>query len=130
MAQLDLFLGPILVGTIISVFLAGTMLIQCYNYFVQFPRDNKWIKIMVIYLFIAYMTLAGIESAIAYQYTISFYDNLEKITLATSLFASIPFFSGAISGVAQCFFAWRIARLTRRRSLGLIIGVLALTQFC
>lgn len=129
MGQLDFLLGPMLVGTAVSVFLSGILLVQCYNYFVRFTKDPKWMKMMVWYLLITDLGHAGVEVAICYQYCVTFFGDFQKITFATSLFACIPIFSVSISSVAQCFFAWRVARLTRVMILGWIIAGLAIVQF-
>jgi hypothetical protein len=129
MSQLDFVLGPMLIGALLSVFLSGIMLVQCYNYFIRFPKDPNWMKFMVYYLLVTDFVHTGLESAIIYQYTVTFFGDLKAILVATSTFAVIPILSVSISSPSQCFFAWRVARLTGVKFLGYLIAILALVQF-
>jgi hypothetical protein len=129
MNQLDFVLGPMLIGALLSAFLTGIMLVQCYNYFVRFPRDPGWMKFMVYYLLITDLVHTGLESAITYQYTVTLFGDLKTVFIATSTFAVIPTLSVSISSPAQCFFAWRVVRLTGVKFLGYLIASLALVQF-
>jgi len=129
MGQLDKVLGPMVIGTILSVFFSGIMLVQCYNYFVRFPNDPSWMKFMVAYLLVLDFVHAGVESAVVYQYTVTLFGDLKGILFAVPLFAAVPILSVSISSVAQGFFAWRVGRLTRIPLLGWFIGILAVVQF-
>jgi hypothetical protein len=131
MELLELSLGPTLIGIILSVFLIGAIFIQSYNSLdVQVPRRNKSIKTMVFYLFIIDMYLVGAEFVIAFQYIISFYEDILKTLIAIYFFAPIPVVLTSVSAVAECFFAWHVAKFIGSKLLGLLIGVLALAQFC
>lgn len=129
MGVLDLVLGPMLIGSMLSIFFSGINLVQSYIYFKRFPNDPTWMKVMVAYLLVFDIVHAGVEAALAYQYTITFFGNEEAIFIASSLFAAVPILTVSISSVAQAFFAWRVARLTRIQLLGWVIGLLALAQF-
>jgi hypothetical protein len=129
MSQLDFLLGPMVIGVLISIFLSGIMVVQSYNYFVRFPKDPSWMKYFVGYLLLTDLIHSGLESATIYQYTVTFFGDLNAISSATSIFAVIPVLSVSISSPSQCFFAWRVRRLTGVNLLGYLIVILALVQF-
>jgi Family of unknown function (DUF6534) len=129
MGFLDLLLAPVLVGTFFSIFLSGILVVQCYNYFLYFPKDRKWMKVIVGYMLLSDMIHTGVECAITFQYLISLFGQNEAILFSTHLFSCIPLFTVAIATVAQCFFAWRVTRLTKSKLLGGAIGILAFIEF-
>lgn len=51
MGVVDLNIGALEVGVLISLFLFGGFSMQVYKYYVQFPEDRRVLKLMVRYNF-------------------------------------------------------------------------------
>ncbi|KAG8769324.1 hypothetical protein FRC12_005031 [Ceratobasidium sp. 428] len=79
MGALDLSLGPILLGTMLNVWLYGIMVTQTTVYYVSFKKDHKWIKLLVAYLFVIDTLNTIFDIGLVWRYTITFFGNLEEI---------------------------------------------------
>lgn len=126
--DLDLTLGPSVIGTFVSLFLNGMLLVQCYIYFTQHRRDPKWLKTLVGYTLIADSTLTIIECINAYTYTVKFFGDTKKIDIATNSYSVTPILTVAVTSVVQIYFAWRVTKLTLSKFLGSIVVLFSLVQ--
>ncbi|KAG8741270.1 hypothetical protein FRC10_003051 [Ceratobasidium sp. 414] len=80
MGVFDLTLGPLVVGTVLNVWLYGIMITQTAMYYATYAADQKWIRWMVAWLF-AIDTLNTIfDIALVWRYTVTFFGDLEAIT--------------------------------------------------
>ncbi|CAE7081869.1 unnamed protein product, partial [Rhizoctonia solani] len=73
MAEMDLLLGPILLGTIVNIWLYGIMVTQTTMYYVAFPRDHRWIKMLVAYMFIVDTLNSVFDIGLVWKYTITLF---------------------------------------------------------
>lgn len=129
MAVMDITLGPILLGTVFNIWLYGIMVTQTTMYFVAFPRDHKWIKFMVAWLFAIDTLNSLFDIGFLWRYTITFFGDLQGITTSHWLFNIEPAMTVMISSTTQSFFAWRVAKLTGQAWLGWLIGLSSFIQF-
>ncbi|CAE6422134.1 unnamed protein product [Rhizoctonia solani] len=129
MAVMDLSLGPILLGTIVNIWLYGIMVTQTTMYYVAFPRDHRWIKILVTYLFIVDTLNSIFDIGLVWKYTITLFGDYEGILTSSWWFNIEPMMTVMISSATQSFFAWRIAKLTGHAWMGWAIAFSALVQF-
>ncbi|CAE6478081.1 unnamed protein product [Rhizoctonia solani] len=129
MGAMDISLGPILLGTIVNIWLYGIMVTQTTMYFVAFPRDHGWIKLMVAYMFIVDTLNSIFNIGLVWKYTITYFGDYERILVSSWWFNVEPMMTVMISSSTQCFFAWRIAKLTGQTWMGWAIAFSALIQF-
>lgn len=128
MGVLDLSLGPILLGTVLNVWLYGIMVTQTAMYYVTFKRDHKWIKMLVAWLFLIDTLNTAFDIGLVWRYTITLFGDMGEITHSHWLFNVEPVMTTMISSTTQSFFAWRIARLTGHPWMGWAIGCSAFIQ--
>ncbi|KEP53117.1 putative transmembrane protein [Rhizoctonia solani 123E] len=111
-------------GTIFNVWLYGIIAIQASTYYASFPRDTKWIKIIVTWLLIVETLNSAFDIGLVWRYTIILFGDLAGLG-RSHWFLNIV----TVSSTVQSFFAWRIVKLTGRVWLGCMIGVTILVQF-
>ncbi|CAE6426889.1 unnamed protein product [Rhizoctonia solani] len=129
MAAMDLLLGPILLGTIVNILLYGIMITQTSIYYAAFPRDHRWIKILVAYMFIVDTLNSIFDIGLVWKYTITLFGDHQGILVSSWWFNVEPVMTVMISSTTQCFFAWRVAKLTGHAWMGWAIAIAALVQF-
>ncbi|CAE6412089.1 unnamed protein product [Rhizoctonia solani] len=129
MAAMDLLLGPILLGTIVNILLYGIMITQTTIYYVSFPRDHRWIKLLVAYMFTIDTLNSIFDIGLVWKYTITLFGDYQKIQVSSWWFNVEPVMTVMISSATQCFFAWRVAKLTGHAWMGWGIAFSALVQF-
>ncbi|THU91392.1 hypothetical protein K435DRAFT_968218 [Dendrothele bispora CBS 962.96] len=109
--QTLLFLGPILVGALLSYLLLGIVIMQVYIYYMSFPRDNIWMKVAVYALCaLDIAQTVGITNS-TWWFLVVGWGRPEHLQLTEWGFAFIPFFCGVCSAGVHTFFAWRIHKL-------------------
>ncbi|GAW02713.1 hypothetical protein LENED_004380 [Lentinula edodes] len=94
--------GPRLIGILFNWSLLGVLTTQVYIYYLNFPKDLKWHKVLV---YIVYL-----------------------LDWAQTCSATYDAFHCVIAAIVQAFFAWRIWRLTLSRIISILIVLLALLQ--
>ncbi|KAG8691560.1 hypothetical protein FRC11_001239 [Ceratobasidium sp. 423] len=129
MAAMDLLLGPILLGTIVNIWLYGIMVTQTTMYYVAFPRDHRWIKTLVGYMFLVDTLNSVFDIGLVWKYTITLFGDSHGILVSSWWFNVEPVMTVMISSTTQGFFAWRIAKLTGRAWMGWAIAFSAFIQF-
>lgn len=124
--------APLLIGTIITWFLSGSLLVQCYDFFYtdNLDGDPIFIKIAVwVCLAVDQVRSMAVTSG-AWQSLIVAWGN-PTIFIGTSVF---PFITVPLTGIESCivqiFFAWRIWTLKREFKIYRIIsGIICLVAF-
>jgi len=121
--------GPFLIGTWISTWLYGMMLIQAREYYRTATNDPRWIKYMVAFLLVAETLNSVFDIYIAYHFSVLEFGNAEGIFTSFWAVNAHPAMSATISSIVQSFFGWRVKKLTGRSWLASIIIVLSIIQF-
>ncbi|KAH7335837.1 hypothetical protein B0J17DRAFT_668007 [Rhizoctonia solani] len=129
MAAMDLLLGPILLGTIVNIWLYGIMVTQTAMYYVTFPKDHRWIKMLVAYMFFIDTLNSIFDIGLVWKYTITLFGDFQGILVSSWWFNLEPLITVMISSSTQGFFAWRIAKLTGHAWMGWAIALSAFIQF-
>jgi len=130
MGAMDVLTGPMLIGTVLNGLLYGMILSQCLNYFVAYgKRDRLPIKLLVSFLLLADTVNFAFDVAFTYRYTITLFGNFEAVALSNWVFNTDPVMVVIISSTVQSFFAWRVARLTGYKWIGILLGLSAFAQF-
>ncbi|KPV73053.1 uncharacterized protein RHOBADRAFT_46146 [Rhodotorula graminis WP1] len=129
--SLDNSVGAFLLGTILSVFLAGVTSVQAYSYFVWFRRtDRKLLIGIVSFLLIVDLFHSAISCYTIYATTVTNYGNLAFLVKCLWSFTWDPFLTGLVAFIVQIFYAWRVFVVSRRQWLiPAVIGVLSLLSF-
>ncbi|KIO05491.1 hypothetical protein M404DRAFT_999677 [Pisolithus tinctorius Marx 270] len=118
--------GPFLIGLIINVFLYGVTTTQVHLYFSRHNRDKLWVKSLIVVLYLAETFNSAISTYYIYDvlvihfgdeaYLLSDNWGQSMIFLTEARLSNTPAqhsYLGAVSGVVQDFFAWRVYMLTK-----------------
>ncbi|KZT66434.1 hypothetical protein DAEQUDRAFT_730261 [Daedalea quercina L-15889] len=126
--ELDLIVGPQLIGALFNWGLIGVLSIQAYLYYLYFPKDRLVFKLMVYSIVIAEWVHTGlITSGVMNIYLYNFGNPESPLAMHNSWFA-VPIMCAAISMVVQIFFAWRIYMFSMSRWLAGGIVTLSIIQ--
>ncbi|GAA5997653.1 DUF6534 domain-containing protein [Rhodotorula paludigena] len=127
---LDSSVGAFLIGTLLSVYLAGATFIQAWNYFVTFvPGDRIALVALVLGLKVIGMVHTGICCHTVYIWCVSHYGDLRALIRCPAPFAWGPLLTGLSAFFVQCFYAWRVYIVSSRRLVAPIcICLVAVTQ--
>ncbi|KAI0066610.1 hypothetical protein BV25DRAFT_1912664 [Artomyces pyxidatus] len=125
-------IGPLFVGNAINCLLMGTLVVQVYIFYVNFPRERLRIRLLVYgLLFLDILqTIFGLH--LAWTWMIAGWNNpalLEQPVLWPG--ATIPIMCGLVSGIVQLFYAWQIWSLSKTvimRAIACLIVLVALCQ--
>ncbi|KAJ7114907.1 hypothetical protein C8R44DRAFT_795044 [Mycena epipterygia] len=130
---LDGTLGALEIGTFVGTFLFGILTLQTFNYYRQFPKDSKTLKITIAVLWLLEFahTLCSLQGI--YVITVTFYGQppIEIIVNPPQTHIITILFSGGIDAIVQIFFGNRIRVLSGRSYVFfLCIGLAALRLAC
>ncbi|GAA5945091.1 hypothetical protein JCM10213_001555 [Rhodosporidiobolus nylandii] len=130
MPQMDDSIGAFLVGTIISIFLAGITAVQGLHYFDTFGRsDRKLLVGIVSFLMTTDVFHTAISCYTIYLWTVTNYGNLAIMVHSPWSFTWDPFLTGVVAFVVQSFYAWRVYIVSKRQwYIPAFIMVLSLLQ--
>ncbi|KAK6997129.1 hypothetical protein R3P38DRAFT_2563886 [Favolaschia claudopus] len=118
-----LLLGPIYVGTILSVCLFGVCAGQCTIYFSS-PRrkqDNLTIHLLVIWELFLSIFCAAVSVYFVWLYLVGNYFNPSFLASAPWPLTAVPLLSGLSACPVQIFMAYRVLRLSKSR---LVFGLM------
>jgi len=100
-----------------------------YIYFGTFRhRDERWLKLLVTFIFFANFLNTGFAVADLYLALINHFGDFQYLTVSTWLFVTDPVIVGTVASSVQMFFAWRVHVLTGKWYLGFLTGLLAIGQ--
>ncbi|KIK53530.1 hypothetical protein GYMLUDRAFT_232775 [Collybiopsis luxurians FD-317 M1] len=124
--DIQLLVGPALLGSLFSWCLYGILIIQLYIYCLHFRRDGYKIQITVYGLFVIDTWHTVAITSIAWSFLVSGWGNPDALRFTGWGFAFIPFISGLSAAWVQLFFAWRIFVLGEGRFHLFWKGIVAL----
>ncbi|KAE9392852.1 hypothetical protein BT96DRAFT_979191 [Gymnopus androsaceus JB14] len=119
--------GPMFIGFSFNLVLYGIMTTQVYLYFNTFKKDRVWMKILVVFLYLADTVNTVFDAAYLYNSLIVHFDDVSYLGNATWVFATDPAMTCLIAGVVQLFFVWRVKVLTSNWWMVAIVSLAALT---
>ncbi|KAJ3839702.1 hypothetical protein F5878DRAFT_615550 [Lentinula raphanica] len=117
-----------LIGVFFNMILYGVLLNQMFFYYQTYKSDTLWIKCLVTYLFIVETANTVFDILIMYQPLITQYGTEKAVKYFPTLFMTEPIVVVLVSMPIQCFFAWRILKITKSYIIPAIIVLLALTS--
>ncbi|KAJ3795174.1 hypothetical protein GGU11DRAFT_249769 [Lentinula aff. detonsa] len=126
--HVELMFGPMLIGVFFNMILFGVLLNQMHFYFQTYRSDALWIKCLVAYLFVVETANTVFDMIIIYQPLITQFGTQKAVKYFPTLFMTEPIVVVLVSMPIQCFFAWRITKITKSYIIPAIIVVLAFTS--
>ncbi|KAJ7864327.1 hypothetical protein B0H13DRAFT_2671248 [Mycena leptocephala] len=124
-----LLFGPILIGVLLNTMLYGVMLVQMFMYYTrQSKRDNKWTRLLILYLLIVETADVVVEIGFIFEPLIIRYGTARALENTPLLLKPGPAMTAAISTAVQLYVAWRIERLTEAYLFPILISVLSLVS--
>lgn len=124
-AQLTL---PMFIGTILNWALFGTLLVQIYIYFVAFPKDPTYSKLLVLTI----LVLELVETLSSARDMIHIFGagwgNMDALDDVGWAWFSVPVMGSIIASVGQLFYARRLYILSRNAYISLLVIFVSIVQ--
>ncbi|KAJ7494410.1 hypothetical protein B0H11DRAFT_2227826 [Mycena galericulata] len=124
-AQLTL---PMFIGTILNWALFGTLVVQTYIYFLAFPQDSRWSKLLVVTV----LVLEVIETLSNAQDMVHIFGvgwgNMEVLDDVGWAWFSVPVVAPIISSVGQIFYARRLHIIGHNAYVSVLVILISLFQ--
>ncbi|KDR69198.1 hypothetical protein GALMADRAFT_145600 [Galerina marginata CBS 339.88] len=118
--------APQLIGILFNWALFGVLSVQTYVYYLNFPDDNRWNKVLVYGSYIFEIVQTAMTAADVYYWYASGFGNANHLGNVHLSPADTPLLCGIIAATVQWFFAYRI--FTLRRSYLWICILIVLTS--
>lgn len=122
-------IGSVFIGVILNVWLYGFSCVQAYIYFSYFKKDKTFMKVFVAFLMVADTLNSILDTVMLYDYVITNFGDKIFMNIANTTFATDPTMTGIIAFSTQCFFAWRVRKLTNSWILPVMIVTLGTASF-
>ncbi|KAJ7666806.1 hypothetical protein DFH06DRAFT_1384228 [Mycena polygramma] len=107
-------LGPFYIGVVLNTFLYGILVLQSITYYQGYKRDRRWLRLFILYIFIAETANTGVSVAMIYEPLVGQFGQLAgpgipaPMFLFPTLLPGQPIMETAVSVPIQFFYAWRI----------------------
>jgi len=101
-------IGALEIGMLIAAFLFGLVSYQAYYYFINFPEDRLYLKVLVSTVLVLEAVHTGCAAYEVYQLTITFYGKGASPTYRYFGLASMTLFGGMITMLVHLFFCARV----------------------
>lgn len=109
---LDNTLGCVFIGVLIAMSLWGASTVQTYYYFNRYPKDELWLKSLVLVVWILDTIHQGMITHTAYTYLITEYGNVAYLDVIVKTLLYEVIVSGILVFLVQSFFVLRIYKLS------------------
>ncbi|KAJ7041893.1 hypothetical protein C8F04DRAFT_1297068 [Mycena alexandri] len=126
-------IGPGFLGNAFNWLFLGTLLMQFYIYWQNYPADTRIIKLLVYIIVVMELAQTAFGTHESWWYAVGNWGNLQALQTAPWTALVRPIMCGIIAAVVKLFYAFRIWRLRRSIltcALVVLIIMLALTQGC
>ncbi|KIJ56130.1 hypothetical protein M422DRAFT_239336 [Sphaerobolus stellatus SS14] len=121
--------GPYLIGLALNWCLFGVLSNQLYLYYLSFPKDSKYLKILVYGLYMLEIAQTCILMNDAWKWFIAGWGHVDRLQSFYLEWFNVPILDGFISSVVQLFFAWRIWIISNTPVVAGLIMTLVFIQF-
>jgi hypothetical protein len=123
--------GALLVGGLIALFLSGTVTVQSYLYFKEFPKDSPRTKLLAAFIWFLDVLHTTFIIAALWQYLIVQYGKAETVDKVPVTLALSIACTAILTFSVHCFFANRIYLFSRgNKFLTIAVVVLAFCRLC
>jgi len=123
------FYGPMLMGVFVSLILYGILVLQIWNYFQNYKRDHRNLKLFVLYLLIVETAESLIAMGIMFEPLIVENGKPAGTTMLPYLLPCLPIMDTLVSTPVHLFTAWRIYVITQSYWMPILISMISLTSF-
>ncbi|KAJ7433460.1 hypothetical protein B0H11DRAFT_761188 [Mycena galericulata] len=123
--------GPVFIGNILNWMFMGTLIMQLYTYYQNFPTDRTFIKILVYGLFLVDVAQTVILTHHGWFFIVDSWDKASNFNIVPWSSTMIPILCGLVAAIVQIFYSWRIWLLSTNpflRGMAILITLVALTQ--
>lgn len=121
-------LGPFFLAQCFNWALYGVFVLQCYIYYIRFPKDLTYIKVLVYTVLVLDSFFMGAITHAAWQVLVQSWGDINILHELPWTWAMVPVGSGVVSCIVQLFFVYRIWKLSRKWTMPIIISVVTLAQ--
>ncbi|KAJ7290261.1 hypothetical protein C8J57DRAFT_1114292 [Mycena rebaudengoi] len=119
---------PLFVGTILNFMLFGALFVQVYLYFIAFPADRRFTKILVVFVFTMEILQTMTDVRNTGELFGTRWGDREVMDRVGWAWFSVPVVGSIIAAVGQNFFAYRIYILSSKIWIPGIIAILTIVQ--
>ncbi|KAL4250899.1 hypothetical protein AB1N83_014075 [Pleurotus pulmonarius] len=112
--EIELFLGPLIVGYMLGTLLLGVLIVQIFLYCRRFPNDMLGIRLTAWFSFTVSLIFTGLTVSAAWNTFGHLWGTAQGVAQIDPTWTGIPPLNGLLGMTTQLFFAWRIFQLTRR----------------
>ncbi|KAJ7129053.1 hypothetical protein C8R46DRAFT_1363287 [Mycena filopes] len=130
--RIDATFGLDFVGVLVAAALWGISAMQTYEYFTSYHSSDLWKMQTMVYTVFILDTLHQISVSHAiYVYLVADFAAPAKLQEIVWSFRLQVIFCALISSIVQCFFAWRVWKLSHHNILAIsfIVGLI-MTELC
>ncbi|KAJ6563303.1 hypothetical protein DFH09DRAFT_1082361 [Mycena vulgaris] len=125
--------GPIvssqLIGSLLTFFFFGTLVVQVYVYRLCFPKDQRGIKALVYFIFLALTVCTCLNAADVQYWFGSGFGNIARFAEPRYGPVYTPIMGSFIGMLVQLFFCYRIFVIKRAAwPLSIAIGLISMAQ--
>ncbi|KIJ64706.1 hypothetical protein HYDPIDRAFT_111276 [Hydnomerulius pinastri MD-312] len=107
--------GATLAGIFFSLVLYGVSLLQTFIYYVRYPNDKAYLKLLVAVVFLLDTLHKFLVCAAIWNYMIEYYGNFANLYVSHAPLTISVAVTTTASFVAQSYFVWRIWFLSTNR---------------
>ncbi|KAF8201206.1 hypothetical protein K438DRAFT_1821575 [Mycena galopus ATCC 62051] len=120
--------GPRLLGLVFNWALLGVLTTQVYIYHISFPKDKRFLKIIVYVVYVLDWAQTCSATYDAFQWFVYGWGNIPALYGLYTGFLNVPILSSIIGAIVQIFFGWRIWTISESKITFGVIILLALLQ--
>jgi len=113
MVNVEPIFGPMLLGVFLNTILYGVLIVQVIIYYQNYKRDARWIRYLILYLFICETINTICDIGMMYEPLVVRWGTERAVTRLPILFTADPLLTVMISTPVQLFICWRITVLLR-----------------
>ncbi|KAK0483077.1 hypothetical protein EDD18DRAFT_1362040 [Armillaria luteobubalina] len=126
---IDRVSGPLIVGYLLNWGLFGTLTMQLYLYYLAFPKDRRFVKILVYGIYIVEFVQTILVAHDAFAVFGYGFGDLEAPNEIHYSWFIVPIIDAVAAAVGQGFYAYRIFVLSRSRIVSAFVICISLTGF-
>ncbi|TFK32878.1 hypothetical protein BDQ12DRAFT_658668, partial [Crucibulum laeve] len=120
--------GPLIVGYLLNWGLFGVISVQVYLYYLAFPNDKTFVKVLVYGVFCLELLQSIVIARDSFVTFASGFGDPNALISFHLGWLTMPLMSAIVGCTVQLFYSFRIRVLSRSKVLPLVIVILALTQ--
>ncbi|KAJ7177092.1 hypothetical protein C8R46DRAFT_48396 [Mycena filopes] len=119
---------PLFVGTLINWALLGALAVQFYLYIIAFPKDTRWLKLLVLLVVLVELLQTLSDTRDTIRLFGSGWGNYALLDEVGWSWFSVPVVGATTACAGQIFFAWRIYILSHTWFMPVVIAVITTFQ--